>query len=199
MPPPRKPRYIRKRRYKRKRLVRRGRKYNHVFVKLRYQIDLGTNVAGVMAESFSCTNPTTAVTGAGTYQEWGSITQLYDLYRPTGLKVQFIPFYPNNLTATTAYAPLFVVHDIDNSTLLAANRDQMIEYSNCKIHNLYRPWKQYFKVPRVTNQQKTVGPYLTVGTPINVGCIGIYGDGLSLSSMYGTFILTMYMKCLARR
>lgn len=187
--------YIRGRSYYRKYLPLDSK----VYTKLRYVFAVTSDGGGNISGYASCTNPTTAVNGAGSYQEWTEFTALYDLYKVHALKVQYVPSKPNDTYTTTAFAPLYIVHDIDNTGSALASVNAAIEYSNMKVMNMYRPWKYYRKVPTTTNQQKTVGVYNTVGTPINVGAFQWYGTGYDISDNYGTMIFTMYTTFKNRR
>jgi len=170
-----------------------------IFCKLRYVFPLSSDAGGNIIGYASCSNPTTAVNGAGTYQEWGNFILLYDLYRIHAIRMHFIPDKPFDTSITTAYRPLYVVHDIDNSGSNMANANEAIEYSNMKAVNMNRPWVIYRRLPRITNQQKTVGSYNSVGTAINVGALQWFGNQFDTSDNYGTLIFTMYVTFKNRR
>lgn len=138
------------------------------------------------------------------FQDWTNVATLFDSYKICALKIKFNPAFPNNLTATTAYAPVYLAGDPDvtNATGLGSV-NTIIQYENCKVHNLYRPWSYYYKLPKVmstgTSSVMLQGGYFPSANPAIVGGIYIYTEGLSISSTYGSIMVTAYMVCRNRK
>ena len=56
--------------------------------------------------------------------------------------------YVPTVTADVSYnfAPGYVFHDVNSTTLSNISEDQAAKYESCKIVNMQRPWKYYRKM-----------------------------------------------------
>lgn len=182
------------RRY-RKKWSRRGRKgkgqLGVVYAKLRQQASLNTNGAGVYTGDFAVRNPS----GSST---WNNYTALYSEYRVCAYKVNFIPHVPAGNSTTVDYRPIFTAFDTDETSLTFANDSQAMAYDNCKYYALFRPWKRYLKVPKITTDGIPNG-WQDVDAPVNHGRFAMYAANLDLSAFYGDFYVTYYVKFRGKR
>lgn len=207
----RRSRYSRKRTGKKafKRVMRKMRKSQLAVFKLRQTTTLSSTAAGNIQYRFTTADPSAfvSINGAGyatALEDWSGITSLYDQYRVCAVKLKFIPNYPNNTTATTAYAPVYCMIDYDTEAPPGTVAD-VIQYNNLKVKNLYRPWKLYYKIPKSTPSvanapQASVGyGWVDVAKPVQIGAIQLLVNGASISSSYGTIIATYYICAKNRR
>lgn len=193
---------FRRRRYRkkfgnRKRVKRTLRKMHRIglnYVKLRTTALLTTDAAGLYSNTFGYTN----LSGL---EDWANFVTLYDQYRCFALKIKFIPELPNSVP-TLGFKPFYAVRDYDDVTALSTI-PQAIQYENCMVKNLYRPWSIYSKVPKVTNlaTNSTIVNFgwMDVATPQITGGLKMITDGLDASTTYGTFIVTAYVAFKGRR
>lgn len=180
-----------KKRYARRNYMGQGGKR---FFKLRYTETISSSVAGVI-DTYLTSNPTS-------YQDWSSISSLFDNYRTCAIKLKFIPQLPNNVSSSTSYAPLYIVGDPDSSTNPVTSVNEAIQYENMRVKNMYRPWKYYYKFPKVMATGSNVvinRGYQDCASPISIGVVGLYGTNFSLSTTYGTLVSTIYLVARNRR
>lgn len=154
------PLYRKKRVFKRKKLYRKKwsrkrvirRNSNKVLVKVKYTtiINEATNL---LSFNVSCTDCLNAVNNASTPNaDFSRYLELYDLFRPCGVKVQIIPFYNVNAVVSSTnsiYSPMYSAidyTDVNTSTLKTPT--DLIEYNNVKFQNTYRPIKRYTKLKK---------------------------------------------------
>ncbi len=171
----------------------------HKYV-LRFQNDISSSPGGQIDTVFSSSDPVAARDGTGTYQDFGSLQALYDLYRPISLHIRYIPHKPHDTSINTNYRPLFVVHDPDQTTQPVTNRDEAIQYLNMKIFQLDKSFS--YRVKSTFNTSNTVnGGFLDIAVGANhgVGIVSWFANALDGSDNYGTVILTMTILCKARR
>ena len=136
------------------------------------------------------------------FQDWSSISNLFDSYRVCAIKIKYIPSLPNDTSAVTGFYPLYAVNDHDDITPLASV-NQAIQYENMKVHNLYMPWQHYFKIP-VRTQTSTAGTiekggYQDIASVSGSAGIKLWVTGLDTSTQYGTMIVTHYIAAKNRR
>ena len=192
----------RKRRVFRKKLtMRKSIQYNVHKYKMRAQSDVITNVGGSLAYAFSMTKPD-LWDQTNPLPEWASVLPLYDRYRVTGIKIKFIPDRPNDAFSATGFYPFYVAADYDDLGA-PTSIQQMLDYDNCKILNLYKPWQLYYKIPRLMNPGQT--GVITLGSGMmdvaatqSTGSIKMHFVG-DLSKKYGTLIFTYYITLSNRR
>lgn len=142
-----------------------------------------------------------AIDGSIPYIDVTYLSNLYDQFKVHAVKVRFIPSLPNNVSATTAYAPVYIAYDCDvSATNPIGSVNLALGYKNVKVKNLYRPWSVYYKIDGPTGgTYQTTGGYQDFLNIHNVGAIGIYSEGLTANTTYGTYIVECYLTCKARR
>lgn len=136
-------------------LRKKARKGNTSVFKLKYNQELTTTdlQAGVFG---SLTNPVAVVNGTGTVNDWANFPNIYDSYKVCAVKLAFIPY--NNVSQTIVggtggttygYWPLYHAIDYNDVGVTGASvPSDLDEYENCKMLNMYKPWKRYMRVPR---------------------------------------------------
>lgn len=164
------------------------------FFKLRATVPLVSDAGGAIADVLT-NNPSAT-------QDWPNISALFDSYKVCAIKVKFIPDKPNDTSTITSYKPFYMVHDPDDYGVPTSS-NQMIQYENVKIYNLYRPFSYYRRLSRQTSVGLgTVvlqGGYRDAGDVTATQSIKYYADGLDVSDNYGTFIVTLYVSAKNRR
>lgn len=170
--------------------------------KLRGFYTVTSTGAGGISNGFRLTQPDNFDGGGTALQDWNSLANLYDSYKVTGMSLQWIPAVPNDSTATTAYRPLYVFMDID-SVGLTPTDNQALQYANCKVKDMSKPWKAYFKIPALVNTSGTTvaSPgWMDTATPTQTGSVYISRQSsLTNSTVYGTVILSYYIKVHIRK
>lgn len=172
-----------------------GYKAPHAFY-LRQVLILSTNAGGVMANTIS--------NNVATIPEFSDIQALFDSYKVTGVKLHYQPHLPNDTSVTTGYTPLYIVNDPDSPSALLGSVAQAIEYDSLKVRNLFRPWKVYYKYPKITQVPSgsaivLSNGWLDIDNPIGTSSVATYADGLDISTTYGELIITYYVKCKNRK
>lgn len=153
--------FRRKRVFKRKKLFRKKwsrkrqikKNSNRVLCKVKYNA-LAITSSSVITFNVSMSDCLNGVSNGSTPNtDFSRYLELYDMFRPCGVKIQVIPYYNVNtvVSGPTAqlYAPLYSCADytdMNNSNSKAIG--DIIEYNNCKFHNTYRPFKRYFKLKK---------------------------------------------------
>ena len=96
---------------------------------------------------------------------------LFDEYRTCAMKLNFIPNVTANATITQfySYVPIFVAHDVNSTSLVVATAANILDYENCKVFNVQRPWKYYRKM------QKNIA-YTTTANSISVRFSKAYSE-----------------------
>lgn len=168
------------------------------FFKLRATIAVDSDAGGVISGG--------ANNSPSGYQDWTSISNLFDSYRACGIAVKYIPDKPNDLSATTGYKPLYVVGDPNSPTQPLTSTNTAIQYENMKVVNMYRPWKYWYKFPKVASVPLENNIILQGGFQSSSGAntnafggVWWYGTGYDVSDNYGTMIVTLYMMARDRR
>lgn len=202
--------YRRRYRRRRRRYVRRtgpGRKLSTIrrylgpgakrFFKLRYQSPI-TTIAGVFNTVFN-DNPVS-------FQDWTSVSTLFDSYKFSAIKIQYYPQTPNQTSDSTinnAFMPFYIVGDPDDTTA-ATTANELLEYESCKVKNMFKPWKYYYKLPTMTSDGSTAvvlsRGYRDVGsTPGKRGVKTYFDDGSGAGQTWGTVVVTAYIVAKNRR
>lgn len=92
--------------------------------------------------------------------------------------------------------------DVDSGVPLAT-ASEAVEYGNMRLHNLYRPWKSYRKVPRYASGRSAGvvlrDGYFDIATPLATGAIKFYSAALDVTQQYGILVLTYYITLKNRR
>lgn len=201
---------IRRRRYRVRPLRRRRRRFRRLrrtrpigsgdsgkrFFKLRRSDDL------VMEDNTSLSivrqdNPSTA-------QDWTSVSGLFDYYKVCAIKIHFIPAANINTFPAAAAGPKFtavyVFHDV-NTTSAVTGINNVIQYENMVVKNLWLPWKKYYRMVRnipVTNAVTvSTRGYIPTVNPVPTQSVQVYipTAGTSTSGLLGTLITTYYIVC----
>lgn len=164
--------------------------------KLRGVLDLSSSGAGIINNAYRITQPD-SIDGAGTaLTDWTSLSNLYDEFRVSGIKIQFVPKLPNDTSSAVSYQPIYCFMDTD-SAALSPTVAACVGYDNCKVYNLYRPFKRYMKVPKLINTAaSTVGypGWMDTASPAATGGFYLHAESLTNSTDYGQIILTYYIK-----
>jgi hypothetical protein len=138
------------------------------------------------------------------YQDWSSLAALFDSYRVYALKLQFVPDLPNDTSTVTGYKPLYVIHDVDSSNVPGLTVSVAIQYENCKIYNMYRPWEHKTILAEqtssgVASQGMLPGGFKDIATTTASQCVTWTGTGFDVSTTYGTLVSTAYVMFKNRR
>lgn len=203
-------RYFRRRSFQKRRMFRRknysSRRYTNNyrqgkgdgkrFFKLRFQAQITSDAGGQIQGWYN-----DDVSG---YQDWASISALFDSYRVCALKLQFIPDLPNDTSTITGYKPFYVLHDPDSASVPTLTIASALQYENCKVFNMYRPWTYYRRLAKQTSsgvagQVMLAGGYKDVAVTTASQSINFTGNGFDISTTYGQFILTAYIVAKNRR
>lgn len=209
------------RRYKRggrgrKRLGRKGfkmfknllrektRRGNQIVAKLRLLYNVSNTLANQVDTAFKVADVATA-------QDWSNYSEIYDTFRVCGMKLKFIPYANTVSFSETASSPFlsfnaaFVAWDPDSTTTATMNtQDEIIQYENCKIKNVLRPFTYYVKCPKITSDGTSYmfnGGYCDVNTASSLpGLIGmVCFNNYSQSEPIGQGIVTFYVSFKNRR
>lgn len=190
-----------------KRVLQKLRSQGKTFMKLRTTPALASDGSGNISFGISTTDIslTTSANG-GAYSnsvyDFTNVTGLWDQYRVYAIKCKYIPDYPNNVTATTTYKPIYSYIDYDSPTT-ASTTQTCVEYENCKIMNLYRPWTVYRRIPKTINPSGS-GPVVSFGwmdlaNPMTSGHLGFVAVGASSLTTWGSMLVTYYVGLKDRR
>lgn len=170
--------------------------------KLRGVYSLQSDGAGNINAGFRLTQPDSFDGAGAVLTDWTSVSNLYDQFMVTGISLKYVPTHPNDSTTTVAYRPVYVYPDFD-AVGLSLTDAAAVGYANVKIHNLYRPWKYYVKVPPLVNTASTsvnmVG-WMDTAAPQVTGSLYVSkATGLTNSTLYGIIVLTYYIKAIVRK
>lgn len=179
---------------------RREPSYNFAKYKLRGSDHILSDVSGTINTIYSISNPTTFFNGSGTLQDWAQVSQLYDQYRITGIKLKFVPSAPFDTSIQTTYEPMYILMDVDSNSVTPGVATA-IQYESLKIKNMYRSWSVYYKIPKLIGgavTQSTQGWFPTQ-SPVSTGAIYVWSFLTNLSADFGSIICTYYVKVKARR
>lgn len=167
------------------------------YFKMRYTSVVQSDAGGSIS-IFTLANPTAAWSGGGTVEDWTSVSSLFDSFRTCAVKWHYIPNLPNDASTVTNYKPLYSVFDVDAASQIISTAAGAIQYENMKVHNMYRPWKRYVRVPK--SAASKIQGWVDIATPSEqYGALCGWGDGFNLSETYGNMIITYYIKCKDRR
>lgn len=181
-----------KRRTIKRYLRRKSKQGNLTAVKLRLTNTLSSDAGGTITQYYNFRDPSST-------NDWSNFSALYDSYRVFALKIKFVPLYPNNLSATTTYMPLYWCVDqdnVDNTGITSVGN--IVQYENLKVKNMYKPWKIYIKCPKWL-QASLPGGFQDIANPVSNGVLVSYGSGFNASSDWGTMIVTYYVGFKNRR
>lgn len=140
--------------------------------------------------------------------DWGSISNLFDDFRVSAFKVQFISYVPNDPSGTTLYSPVFTSYDLNNTAGSGPGSIATAqEYDNCRVKTFQKNWSRYVRLPRFTMYSTSAGVspqvikpgYFKILAPPNTAYFYINATGLSANKVYGSLTYTFYGKAINRR
>lgn len=208
-------------------LRRKARKGNTTVAKCRFVRTAVSDSTGAYYMKVHLMNPVEPWTDINSFAvnpvtDWTSFSDLYDNFRVCAIKVKWIP--SNNSTPTfnsttpgligNLYAPMYSCIDYDSSSTQIKTFNQIIEYENMKVHNLYRPFSRFFRVPKylanpISDLTQGGDPVLsrgyfptdpTSGLRPNYGWLYLYTENnLPTVGTLGQFIVTYYIAFKNRR
>lgn len=185
-----------------KRYLRKKSKIGLNFYKLRGTITMQSDFGGTISYRVNMTNPTDCFLDSQTLQDWPNVAGLYDQYRVFAISLKFIPTCPNDTSTITGFHPLYIVPDYDDTDPLPST-GVAIQYERMVVKNMYRPWKLYYKIPKMTNltSSSTIVSFgfMDVNAPQTNGSIKMYGNSFDNTTPYGTLIGTWYIGAKGRR
>lgn len=126
---------------------------NRVLCKVKHTA-LAITSSSVITFNVSMTDCLNGISNGSTPNtDFSRYLELYDMFRPCGVKIQVIPYYNTNtvLAGPTPqlYAPIYSCGDYtDMNNATSKSIGDIIEYNNVKFHNTYRPFKRYFKLKK---------------------------------------------------
>lgn len=169
--------------------------------KLRGFYTVSSTGGGAINNGFRITQPD-AFDSANALQDWTSLSNLYDEFRVTGIKLTWIPSFPNDTSATTAYRPLYVIMDTD-SVGLSPTDNQCLQYDNCQIKDMSKKFTVYYRIPKLINNagsNVSEPGWMDTASPTATGSIYLARQAsLTASAAYGTVILEYYILCRIRK
>lgn len=136
-------------------------RYNHGALKMREQFNLETDASGNIQgqiNSHSLTNffRNSVSQAYIPLQEVGSVTALYDQYRPVGIKIQFIPRVnqiPGAQDSPVTMPSIAWAYDLDNGGTITYGN--LLTRNQCTIKGFDKKWSLYYKVPHVSVSNST--------------------------------------------
>lgn len=116
--------------------------------------------------------------------DWSNFTGSYHEYRVLAMQVRFEPSNRYSKT-TTICQPIICVVDHNTSAALTSYA-QAYGHASSEIVTLEDPWKRDWRMNDVQEADFVV----TSVAPSQVGGVKVYGDGLSVSTVYGMYFIT---------
>lgn len=100
-------------------------------------------------------------------QAYTEFTQLFDKYRITGIRAQFLPrtnvLAQNNLTGTlTECPPILTVVDYDDAST-GDNYSTLMQFENCRVHNEFKPFSVFLR-PQIASATYATGAFTGYGS-----------------------------------
>lgn len=165
------------------------------FFKLRNVYNV-TSTAGGEINFVANNSPTTM-------GDWTAISSLFDVYKIAATKIKYIPEVPFDTSAMTEYKPMYVIADENSASNPVTNAAESLQYENCKVKNLYKPWSYYHKWA-IMSSLNSANVVLSKGYRSIVdtgGYSGIYANAYSVtpSTQYGSMVITHYIVAKNRR
>ncbi len=191
-----KPRYSRNTRKRRPRVRRKAvtdlKKGRVINVKLTQTTNVTTDGSAKINDVFNLHNPALTIDGATAYDDWAAYSALYDQYRVRAIKIEYIPFYPNDEEAQFKHRPLVLVYDRDSSTALTT-WDQAAGFSGRRWYSTHKRFTYYRKLHRIgPKDQDLTGGWIDCANPHSEGAIKTYSESMTASTSYGLWIMTAY-------
>lgn len=140
----------------------------------------------------------------GNATDWTSFASLYDQYRILAMKVNFYPSRPNDESATTTFAPMYVIYDPDSTGAGPATADIALQVEGCKVRDMNKPFSFYTKIRKQMSVQSgavtiSMGGWRDIGSVGATGGIKLLATGLNSASLYGTIVSKFYIQFRHRR
>lgn len=170
--------------------------------KIQQSFSLTTDLSGEIQHGFNLFKPDAGVDGSVLYPyvDWSNLVALYQNFSTIKICVEYIPKLPNDTGLSTFYLPYYMALDMDEGTTSPLTTiDEAISYPGVKLKNLYKPWKQVFKIRNnIINTNDVVvlmngKPYHRSDTGCSRGVIRTFATGLDSSTTYGTINLSLYV------
>lgn len=140
-----------------------------------------------------------AINDPSTCANFASYAALYDSFRVSAVKVQFIPSWNTEVPGTTyGFLPGYGIVDF-NSTPTWLAYTSLINFDNLKFVNMYRPWKRYIRCPKLTsNTSSPDGWQRTSAAGTQTGYFALttpeLGAGMAADVLVGHHLITWYCK-----
>jgi hypothetical protein len=152
-------------------------------LELKSLLPVTSSIAGVISTSVD-NNPSG-------YLDWSSIAALWDDYRAVSLMVEFFP-YDRYSKVTVSSKPIYVVFDRDSTGALGSV-NACIQYESCKQESLEDPWT---RVVKMTDPGDSA--FITTASPAATFTLKTYQSGLTASTTYGEFMITLIVQVRGR-
>lgn len=161
------------------------------------------SVGTITASAGGVLNPYYDDNASGT-TDWTSFSNLFDQYRILAMKVSFIPSVSNDDSSITKWAPMYILFDPDNTGVGPSTPDTCLQYDQCKVVNMSKPFSFYHRIPRITSTAGSAsvihaGGWRDIATPDATCGIKMYSEGLTASKLYGNIITKFYVQFRHRR
>lgn len=162
---------------------------------LRFNVNIASNLAGVISFHTSLSSPSRAINGTNTYIDWDFLKNLYDAYRVTSVKINFQPHFPNDTSITTGYRAIYFAADYNTIGVSPVSKNEVSAYDNMQVRNLFRPFTIKYRNPKggvipqtnpvISRNGKMYYTVDTIGLGPDVGYIMAYTDGVDALTTYG--------------
>jgi hypothetical protein len=117
------------------------------------------------------------------YNDWSSVSAVWDEYRVLGMKMIYYPYNKYNEPTSTVVGPVFLVLDRDDGVAVASEA-LAINYESVKMKGLNEKWTFEGKMAGVTE-----ATYITTASPVANMWIKTRADGVTISHSYGRYYI----------
>jgi hypothetical protein len=122
------------------------------------------------------------------FQDWSSMAAIYDEYRTLGMRIEFSPKDQYSKT-TTVCRPVYTVVDRDSGGPLSS-LNQAVQFESCQLKSLEHSWVREVRM----QGDPTEARFLTTASPAPTYWFKFAGTGLSLTTTYGTVLVTILVQ-----
>lgn len=126
------------------------------------------------------------------FVDWSHIAAAWDEYRVLALTMNYVPYNQYNTPTATVVSSMFTVIDRDDATALTTEA-AALEYESLKVFYLGRPFKRVVKMASIEDAS-----FITTASPVARNWIKGAGSGLTASTSYGKYWLTVLIQCRGR-
>lgn len=163
----------------------------HVF-RLRYDVqNMTSNVLGDIVQVYNVNNFSGSV-------EYGSLQNMFDMYKVIMCKVHYYPILTEQNATNNNTSALYCVNDYNDATA-PTTTSEMIQYSNCKVRNLFRKWTHTVKLTTNASSTSTGNAgFHSFSAPPTIPSIKMFATALSTSTTYGQFVIE-HIVCVKNR